>query len=555
MLRIIVASARSPEQHSSLRRQNGSFGLFHRFSGTAGLRTGAAAAGAVRGSPGTPGWPWAASEVGPLGWVGPNPGERHAVQTPPADRRRRPRRWHGLRRRRPGLGPGRRHHHDAVDHRGARRRPPGHRPGRRHRQGRLRPRRPGPRAGPWRGHRLELELVRRHHPGARRRALTHPATGPHPPGGGRSPHPDRADPANPARSLESPVTTTDPDLDAEATRRRPSPDEVLEIALFEAKRILVGQDHVIERLFVCAVARGHCLLEGAPGLAKTLAAETMAKVLDGSFKRIQFTPDLMPSDLVGTRVYRPSQEAFDVELGPVFANVVLADEVNRAPAKVQSALLEVMAEGHVSIGGVTHAVPDPFLVLATQNPIENEGVYPLPEAQRDRFLMKVLVDYPNGREEAEIVRRMASHRPVARAVLGNGRLVALQRAADDVFVHDAVLDYAVRLVLATRQPAEHGLGDLVPVIAHGVSPRGTLGLIAAGRALALIRGRSYALPQDVFDVARDVLRHRLLLSYDAIAEGVLVEDVVERLVSTVAAPRVSPSQDGPVVHDRVVAAA
>ncbi|WP_254126885.1 MoxR family ATPase [Aquihabitans sp. G128] len=351
------------------------------------------------------------------------------------------------------------------------------------------------------------------------------------------------------------MTTTDPDLDAEATRRRPSPDEVLEIALFEAKRILVGQDHVIERLFVCAVARGHCLLEGAPGLAKTLAAETMAKVLDGSFKRIQFTPDLMPSDLVGTRVYRPSQEAFDVELGPVFANVVLADEVNRAPAKVQSALLEVMAEGHVSIGGVTHAVPDPFLVLATQNPIENEGVYPLPEAQRDRFLMKVLVDYPNGREEAEIVRRMASHRPVARAVLGNGRLVALQRAADDVFVHDAVLDYAVRLVLATRQPAEHGLGDLVPVIAHGVSPRGTLGLIAAGRALALIRGRSYALPQDVFDVARDVLRHRLLLSYDAIAEGVLVEDVVERLVSTVAAPRVSPSQDGPVVHDRVVAAA
>jgi MoxR-like ATPase len=285
----------------------------------------------------------------------------------------------------------------------------------------------------------------------------------------------------------------------------------------------------------------------------------MATVLDGSFKRIQFTPDLMPSDLVGTRVYRPSQEAFDVELGPVFANVVLADEVNRAPAKVQSALLEVMAEGHVSIGGVTHAVPDPFLVLATQNPIENEGVYPLPEAQRDRFLMKVLVDYPNGREEAEIVRRMASNRPVPRPVLGHGRLVALQAAADDVFLHDAVLDYAVRLVLATREPANHGLGELAGLIGHGVSPRGTLGLVAAGRALALIRGRRYVLPQDVFDVAPDVLRHRLLLSYDAIADGVLVEDVITRLVSTVPAPRVSPSQDGlavdaPVRGGSVVAA-
>jgi MoxR-like ATPase len=332
--------------------------------------------------------------------------------------------------------------------------------------------------------------------------------------------------------------------DTGAGRPCPTVDEVLETALFEAKRVLVGQDHLIERLFVCAVARGHCLLEGAPGLAKTLAAETLARVLDGSFKRIQFTPDLMPADLVGTRVYRPSQEAFDVELGPVFANVVLADEVNRAPAKVQSALLEVMAEGHVSIGGATYAVPDPFLVLATQNPIENEGVYPLPEAQRDRFLMKVLVDYPNGREEAEIVRRMAAHRPVARAVLGNGRLVALQAAADDVFVHDAVLDYAVRLVLATRHPADHDLGELAPLIAHGVSPRATLGLVAAGRALALLRGRSYVLPQDVYDVARDVLRHRVLLSYDAIADDVAAEDVVERLVTTVVAPRVSPSQDG-----------
>ncbi|MBX3286095.1 MAG: AAA family ATPase, partial [Actinobacteria bacterium] len=271
---------------------------------------------------------------------------------------------------------------------------------------------------------------------------------------------------------------------------------------------------------------------------------------------IQFTPDLMPADLVGTRVYRSSHETFDVELGPVFANVVLADEVNRAPAKVQSALLEVMAEGHVSIGGTTYPVPDPFLVLATQNPLEHEGVYPLPEAQRDRFLMKVLVDYPNGREEAEIVRRMATDRPSARAVLGHGRLVALQAAADDVFLHDAVLDYAVRLVLATREPAAHGLPELASVIGHGVSPRATLGLVAAGRALALIRGRRYVLPQDVFDVAPDVLRHRILLSYDALADGVDVEDVVTRIVSTVVAPRVSPSQDGPVVEPaRPVAAA
>ncbi len=336
---------------------------------------------------------------------------------------------------------------------------------------------------------------------------------------------------------------------------RPTATELLEDALFETKRVLVGQDRMLERLLVCALARGHVLLEGAPGLAKTLAAETMARVIDGSFKRIQFTPDLMPADLVGTRVYRPSHESFDVELGPVFANIVLADEVNRAPAKVQSALLEVMAEGHVSIGGTTYQVPDPFLVLATQNPIESEGVYPLPEAQRDRFLMKVLVDYPNGREEAEIVRRMGAHRPVARPVLDPATLRALQDLAADNFVHDAVLDYAVRLVLATRESEHHGVGDLAPLIAHGVSPRGTLGLVAAGRALALIRGRRYVLPQDIYDVARDVLRHRVLLTFEAVAEGVQAEAVVERVVSTVVAPRVSPSQDGPIVHEAVGSAA
>ncbi|MEA3055461.1 MAG: MoxR-like ATPase [Actinomycetota bacterium] len=327
----------------------------------------------------------------------------------------------------------------------------------------------------------------------------------------------------------------------------PPPERVLEDALFEAKRVLVGQDRMIERLFVTWLARGHVLLEGAPGLAKTLAAETLARILGGSFARLQFTPDLVPADLVGTRIYRPSTEAFDVELGPVFANVVLADEINRAPAKVQSALLEVMGERHVSIGGTTYDVPAPFLVLATQNPIEHEGVYPLPEAQRDRFLMKVLVGHPTAAQEAEIVRRMSVDPPRAQRVLELDQLTELQKAADEVFVHDAVLDYAVRLVLATRQPSEHGLDDLAGSIAHGASPRGTLGLVAAGRALALLRGRSYALPQDIYAVARDVLRHRVLLSYDALADGADVEDIVERVVRTVLAPRVTPTQDDRIV--------
>ena len=322
-----------------------------------------------------------------------------------------------------------------------------------------------------------------------------------------------------------------------------SPAAVLERALFEVKRVIVGQDRVIERLVVALLARGHCLLEGAPGLAKTLTAETLATVVGGSFVRIQFTPDLIPSDLIGTRIYRPSTERFDVELGPVFANVVLADEINRAPAKVQSALLEVMAEKQVSIGGVTYPLNGPFLVLATQNPIEHEGVYPLPEAQRDRFLLKILVGYPNAREEADIVRRMGVSPPEAAQVLDPHALEALQRAADQVFVHDGVLDYAVRLVLATRAPAEHGLPDLAPLIAHGASPRASLGLVAAGRALAMLRGRGYVLPQDVFDVAPEVLRHRVLLSYEAIADGVEPDQVVGRVLSTVVAPRVAPSQD------------
>jgi MoxR-like ATPase len=299
-----------------------------------------------------------------------------------------------------------------------------------------------------------------------------------------------------------------------------SPAQLLEEALFEVKRVVVGQDAMIERLFVCLLAR----------------------VVGGTFARLQFTPDLVPADLVGTRIYRPSTEAFDVELGPVFANVVLADEINRAPAKVQSALLEVMAERHVSIAGHTHAVPDPFLVLATQNPIESEGVYPLPEAQRDRFLMKILVGYPSAREEAEIVRRMSVDRPVASTVLTPDDVRSLQRAADEVFLHDAVVDYAVRLVLATREPQDHDLDDVAGHLDLGASPRATLGLVAAGRALALLRGRSYVLPQDVYDVSRDILRHRLLLTYEALADGVSANDVVERVVRTVTAPRISPGQ-------------
>jgi MoxR-like ATPase len=338
------------------------------------------------------------------------------------------------------------------------------------------------------------------------------------------------------------------------TSQRPAAT-VLEEALFEAKRVLVGQDAMIERLFVCWIARGHCLLEGAPGLAKTLAAETVATILGGEFHRVQFTPDLVPADLVGTRVYRSSSEEFTTELGPVFTNVLLADEINRAPAKVQSALLEVMAEGHVSIGGVTHPVPDPFLVLATQNPIESEGVYPLPEAQRDRFLLKVLVDHPSAAEEAQIVRRMSVDRPVARQMLDPTSWRAMQDEADSIFLHDAVLDYAVRLVMATREPASHGLADIEAHIAHGASPRATLGLVAAGRALALMRGRTYVLPQDIYDVSRDVLRHRVLLSYEALADGVDAETVVDRIARTVLAPRVTPGQDGPVVEASAAPAA
>jgi MoxR-like ATPase len=310
----------------------------------------------------------------------------------------------------------------------------------------------------------------------------------------------------------------------------------LERLLFEAKKVIVGQDRLLERVIVALLARGHCLIEGVPGLAKTLTVETMAAAVGGSYSRIQFTPDLIPSDIVGTRIYRPSSESFDVELGPVFANFVLADEINRAPAKVQSALLEVMAERQVTIAGITHDAPRPFLVLATQNPIESEGVYPLPEAQRDRFLMKLVVGYPSAQEEIEIVRRMGVAPPQASQVLEADELLDLQRAADLVFVDNGAADYAVRLVQATRSPAAFGLEDIATFLAYGASPRGSLGLVAAAKALALLRGRDYAVPQDVFDVAVDVLRHRLVLSYEGLAEGITTDHLLHRILSVVPAP-------------------
>jgi MoxR-like ATPase len=316
----------------------------------------------------------------------------------------------------------------------------------------------------------------------------------------------------------------------------------LEQVLFEVKRVVVGQDRMVERMLVCLLARGHCLLEGVPGIAKTLSVSTLARAIGGTFTRLQFTPDLVPSDVVGTRVYRMGSEQFDVELGPVFANFVLADEINRAPAKVQSALLEVMAEQQVSLGGTSYPVPSPFLVLATQNPIESEGVYPLPEAQRDRFLMRVSVPYPTASDELEIVRRMGAHPPQASQVLTLAELSELQEATVDVFVHHAVAEYAVRLVLATREPARFGIPDIAGMLAYGASPRGSLGLIAAARGLALLRGRDYVIPSDIADVAPEVLPHRLVMSYEALADGITPESVVERVLAGTPQPVVTPSQ-------------
>jgi MoxR-like ATPase len=317
-----------------------------------------------------------------------------------------------------------------------------------------------------------------------------------------------------------------------------SPDHGLpmERVLYELKRVIVGQDHLLERLVVALLARGHMLVEGVPGLAKTMAIKTLAEALGGEFKRIQFTPDLVPADLIGTRIYNQKTGEFNTALGPIFTNLLLADEINRAPAKVQSALLEVMQERQVTIGRETFAVPNPFLVLATQNPIETEGTYPLPEAQVDRFMLKVLVGYPSATEEFVIVERMIGVLPAVHKVLTTGQLLDLQQAADNVYVDPALIQYAIQIVGATRAPQEVGLKELQPYIMFGASPRASINLIRTARALAFVRGRTYALPQDVLDMVLDVLRHRLVLSYEALSDNVTGDDLLHKILGRMPAP-------------------
>jgi MoxR-like ATPase len=310
----------------------------------------------------------------------------------------------------------------------------------------------------------------------------------------------------------------------------------MERVLYEVKKIIVGQDHLLERLVVALLARGHILVEGVPGLAKTMAIKTLADAIGGEFKRIQFTPDLVPADLVGTRIYNQKMGEFNTSLGPVFTNLLLADEINRAPAKVQSALLEVMQERQVTIGRETFKVPNPFLVMATQNPIETEGTYPLPEAQVDRFMLKVLVGYPNKTEEFVIVERMTGHLQAIQEVLTSEQLVELQNKADQVYVDPALIEYAVNLVTATRNPGEYGLKELGHYITFGASPRASINLILTGRALAFVRGRAYALPQDVMDMALDVLRHRLVLSYEALSDNITSDDLLKKIFDRIPIP-------------------
>jgi MoxR-like ATPase len=316
-----------------------------------------------------------------------------------------------------------------------------------------------------------------------------------------------------------------------------TPRERMEAVLYELRRVVVGQDRLLDRVLVALLSRGHVLLEGVPGLAKTLTLETVARVCGGRFSRVQFTPDLVPSDVVGGQVL-DRQGDFTTRLGPVFANFVLADEINRAPAKVQSALLEVMAEGHATIAGESHPVPRPFFVLATQNPIESEGVYPLPEAQVDRFAMKLIVGYPSAADEEEIVRRMASDPPEPRQLLDPEQIRELQETADTVFVDHRVRAYAVRLVTATRAPSSEGLDDLEPYLDLGGSPRASLALIRGGRALAVMRGRTYVMPEDVHSLFHDVLRHRVVLSYEALAADVRPDQVLDAIIDAVPQPQV-----------------
>jgi MoxR-like ATPase len=312
----------------------------------------------------------------------------------------------------------------------------------------------------------------------------------------------------------------------------------LEQALFEIRRVIAGQDDMLERVLVCLLAQGHLLIEGVPGLAKTLTIKTTAGVLGGSFSRVQFTPDLVPSDLVGTRIYRAGEGAFDTELGPVFCNFLLADEINRAPAKVQSALLEVMQERQVTIGHTTYPVPDPFLVMATQNPIESEGTYPLPEAQVDRFMLKVLIDYPEHDEELTIVQRQLVEAPQLRQALSLDDLQSLQQAVFGVYVDPALVSFAVAIATATREPGAHGVPDVADFIAYGASPRGPISLVQAARALALVRGRDYVLAEDLQALAKDALRHRLVLTYQALAEDVSPDRILETVLAAVPVPKI-----------------
>ncbi|MGH8924892.1 MAG: AAA family ATPase [Acidimicrobiia bacterium] len=317
----------------------------------------------------------------------------------------------------------------------------------------------------------------------------------------------------------------------------------MELALYEIKRVIAGQDAMLERVLVSLLAGGHLLIEGVPGLAKTLTIKTVARVLGGTFRRIQFTPDLVPSDLVGTRIYKPGAERFDTELGPVFCNFLLADEINRAPAKVQSALLEVMQERQVTIGEETYRVPAPFLVMATQNPIESDGTYPLPEAQVDRFMLKVVVGYPQVGEEVTVVERSMKPEAAVRQILTPSELSELQQLTTEVYVDPAIARYTVDLATATRHLAQAGLEHLAPYVAFGASPRGPINLVHAGRALAVLRGRSYELPQDIRELAKDVLRHRLVLTYQAMAEEITPDSIIDAVVAAVPAPDIELARD------------
>ncbi len=317
---------------------------------------------------------------------------------------------------------------------------------------------------------------------------------------------------------------------------------LMEQILYEVKKVIVGQDHLLERVLVAILSQGHLLVEGVPGLAKTLTIKTLAEAMHATFKRVQFTPDLVPADLVGTRIYNQKTSEFSTSLGPVFTNLLLADEINRAPAKVQSALLEVMQERQVTIGGETHKVPEPFLVMATQNPIETEGTYPLPEAQVDRFMMKGVIDYPSESDEFVIVERMTGGLSPVNAVVDTEQLIALRRETEKVYVDPSLIRHAVRLATATRTPEQSGVPEVAKYITYGASPRASINMILSARALAFLRGREYAVPQDVVDVALDVMRHRLVLSFEALSDGVTSDMILRRILEGIPVP--AQSADG-----------